>query len=81
MSCPRCYVVLRISRGWVKDRCIEGRLVLWLQAITATEDKVVLAKNNINGSLEEGRGSDNGAECEQFAESLRLFVSHADGEV
>ena len=81
MSRPRCYVVLRTSRGWVKDRRIEGRLVLWLQAVTATENKVVLAKNNINGSLEEWRGSDDGAECEQFTESLSLFVGHADGEV
>ena len=73
--------MLRTGRGRIEDRRVESRLILWQQAITAAEYKIVLTKDNVNGSLEECRGCDDGAKSEELADRLGLLVGDSDGEV
>ena len=73
--------MLRTARGRVEDRRVEGRLVLRQQAVAAAEDKVVFAKDDIDGSHEEWRWRDDGAQGEELAERLGLLVGDADSEV
>lgn len=74
-------IMLRIARGRVEDRCVEGRLVLRQQAITTAEHQVVFAEDDIDRSFEQRRGRDDGAESEELAERLGLLVGDTDGEV
>lgn len=81
MSRPGHYVMLRTARGRVEDRRVEGRLVLWQQAVTTAENQVVFAEDDIDGSFEQWRGRDDGAESEELTERLGLLVGDADGEI
>ena len=73
--------MLRNARGRIEDRRVESRLILWQQAVAAAEDKVVFAQDDIDGSHEEWRWRNDGAEGEEFAERLGLLVGDADGEI
>ena len=73
--------MLRTGRGRIKDRRVKSRLILRQQAITAAKYKIVLAKDDVDGSREECRGCDDGAKGEELAERLGLLVGDSDGEV
>ena len=73
--------MLRTGRGRIEDRRVESRLILWQQAVTAAEYKIVLTKDDVDGSLEECRWCDNGAKSEELAERLGLLVGDSDSEV
>lgn len=73
--------MLGTACGRVESRRIESGLILWVQAVAAAEDKVVLADDDIDGSREERRGSDDRAEREELAKSLGLLVGDANGKV
>lgn len=49
---------------------------MWLRTVAATEDKIVLAKQNIHGSFEVRRRRDDCPKREQLAERLGLLVGY-----
>ena len=73
--------MLRTARGRVEDRRVESRLILWQQAVTTAENKVVFAEDDINGPCKNWRGRDDGTESEELTERLSLLVGDADGEI
>ena len=81
MSRTRNDIMLRAACGRVESWRIESGLVLRLQAVTTAEDKVVLAKYDIDRSCEEWRRCDDGAEREELAECLSLLIRDPNGKV
>jgi len=55
-------------------------LVLRLRTVTTTENKIVLAKDDIYGSCEFRRWGDNRAKCKELAEGLGLLIGGLYGK-
>ena len=81
VSSTGSYIMLRTGRGRIEGWRVESRLILWQQAITAAKYKIVLTKDNVDGSLEKCRGCDDSAKGEELAERLGLLVGVPEGEV
>ncbi len=80
VTCAWNDVVLRRGRRGIESRCHERGLVLRLRTVAAAENEVLLTEHDVHGSFEVKRWGNDGAEGEELAEGLCLFVCDLDGK-
>lgn len=73
-------VMLRSGRRGIESCRHERGLVLGLCTVAAAENEVLLTEHDVHGSFEVWRWGNDGADGEELAEGLDIFVCDLDGK-